>query len=139
MLASPLANWDLSPLHKSLNQFNTLIGKGYCNIQRPCVQLLSNASSTTIGSPGVTLTVMSPICRRCRMPFFIFKITSENELEYLSEEEKYRPAREKVRQLRAAHEAADGATYRMVFANSVGQGEKLLATTEQDGKIIGDD
>ncbi|MEJ2466227.1 MAG: decarboxylase [Candidatus Thiodiazotropha sp.] len=73
------------------------------------------------------------------MPYFIFKISSENELEYLSEEEKYRPAREKVRQLRAAHEAADGATYRMVFANSVGQGEKLLAATEQDDKIIGDD
>ena len=73
------------------------------------------------------------------MPFFIFKISAQNELEYLSEEEKYRPAREKVRSLRAAHEADDGATYRMVFAKSVGQGEKLLAATEHDDKIIGDD
>lgn len=72
------------------------------------------------------------------MPFFIFKISADNEFEYLAEEEKYRPAREKVRALRTADD--DGATtYRMVFASTVGQGEKLLAVTEQDGKIIGDD
>jgi hypothetical protein len=73
------------------------------------------------------------------MPFFIFKISPQNELEYLGEEEKYRTAREKVRALRAAHQAEDGATFRMVFAKTVGQGEKLLAATEQDGRIIGDD
>jgi hypothetical protein len=73
------------------------------------------------------------------MPFFIFKISSANALEYLGEEEKYRQARERVRALRAAHEADDGATFRMIFANSVGQGEKLLASTEKDDKIIGDD
>ena len=73
------------------------------------------------------------------MPFFIFKITAQNELEYLGEEEKYRPAREKVRTLRAAQNAADGTSYRMVFAKSVGQGEKLLTATERDDKIIGDD
>jgi hypothetical protein len=73
------------------------------------------------------------------MPFFIFKISTQNAPEYLGEEEKYRQARERVRALRAAHEADDGATYRMVFATSVGQGEKLLTSTEQDDKIIGDD
>jgi hypothetical protein len=73
------------------------------------------------------------------MPFFIFKISAQNDLEYLDEEEKYRAAREKVRTLRAAPEQEDGTTYRMVFANTVGQGEKLLSATEQDDKIIGDD
>jgi hypothetical protein len=73
------------------------------------------------------------------MPYFIFKITGENELEYLDEEEKYRPAKEKVRALRAAHQSADGTRFRMVFANSVGQGEKLLTSMQQDDKIIGDD
>lgn len=73
------------------------------------------------------------------MPFFIFKISTENELEYLDEEEKYRAAREKVRNLRAAQETDDGTTFRMVFAKTVGQGEKLLSATEQDDKIIGDD
>lgn len=73
------------------------------------------------------------------MPFFIFKISPENELEYLDEEEKYRAAREKVRGLRSTHETNDGTTFRMVFAKTVGQGEKLLSATEQDDKIIGDD
>ncbi|MEJ2455034.1 MAG: decarboxylase [Candidatus Thiodiazotropha sp.] len=73
------------------------------------------------------------------MPFFIFKISPLNKLECLGEEEKYRPAKEKVSALRAAHEADDGTTYRMVFAKSVGQGEKLLTATEQSDKIIGDD
>ncbi|MCU7811910.1 MAG: decarboxylase [Candidatus Thiodiazotropha sp. (ex Notomyrtea botanica)] len=73
------------------------------------------------------------------MPFFVFKIIDENNFEYLGEEEKYRPAREKVRQLRASNESGDGVTYRMVFAKTVGQGEKLLAVTEHDDKIIGDD
>jgi hypothetical protein len=73
------------------------------------------------------------------MPFFIFKISAQNALEYLGEEEKYRQARERVRALRAVHETDDGTTYRMVFANSVGQGEKLLTSTEHDNKIIGDD
>jgi hypothetical protein len=72
------------------------------------------------------------------MPFFIFKISTDNELEYLAEEEKYRPAREKLRALRATN-SDDSTNYRMVFANTVGQGEKLLSVTEQDGKIIGDD
>jgi hypothetical protein len=74
-----------------------------------------------------------------RMPFFIFKIHAENKFEFIAEEEKYRPAREKVRTLRAAIEPDDSTTYRMVFAKTVGQGEKLLATTEHDDKIIGDD
>ncbi|MCU7935507.1 MAG: decarboxylase [Candidatus Thiodiazotropha sp. (ex Dulcina madagascariensis)] len=73
------------------------------------------------------------------MPFFIFKISADNKIEYLDEEEKYRPAREKVRNLRASHAADDGATYRMIFANSVGQGEILLSPSEHDEKIIGDD
>ncbi len=73
------------------------------------------------------------------MPFFIFKISAQNDLEFLDEEEKYRAAREKVRSLRSALEADDGSTYRMVFANTVGQGEKLLSVKEQDDKIIGDD
>ncbi len=73
------------------------------------------------------------------MPFFIFKISAQNDLEYLDEEDKYRAAREKVRRLRAAHEADDGTSFRMVFAKTVGQGEKLLSATEQDDKIIGDD
>lgn len=73
------------------------------------------------------------------MPFFIFKIETDNKTEYVGEEEKFRPARERVRALRAGLEPGDGTTYRMVFANSVGQGQTLLSATERDDKIIGDD
>lgn len=73
------------------------------------------------------------------MPFYIFKVSADNRLEYLDDEEKYKPAKEKVKKLRAAHSTDDGTTYRMVFANSVGQGELLLSTTESSDKVIGDD
>ncbi|MCU7862867.1 MAG: decarboxylase [Candidatus Thiodiazotropha sp. (ex Lucinoma borealis)] len=73
------------------------------------------------------------------MPFFVFKISADNKIEYIDEEEKYRPAREKVKKLRAAHNVDDGTTYRMIFANSIGQGEILLSPTESDNRIIGDD
>jgi hypothetical protein len=73
------------------------------------------------------------------MPFYIFKVSADNSLEYLDEEEKYKPAKEKVNTLRAAHAPDDGTTYRMVFAHSVGQGELLLSPSESSDKVIGDD
>ncbi|MES9831507.1 MAG: decarboxylase [Candidatus Thiodiazotropha sp. DIVDIV] len=74
------------------------------------------------------------------MPFFIFKISPDQTLEYLDEMEKYQSAREKVRSLRASHQEDDGSTYRMVFAKSVGQGEILLTPSNtNEEQIIGDD
>jgi hypothetical protein len=74
------------------------------------------------------------------MPFFIFKIAPDQTLEYLDEIEKYKPAREKVRNLRANQQEDDGTTYRMVFAKTVGQGETLLTPSNNpDDRIIGDD
>jgi hypothetical protein len=73
------------------------------------------------------------------MPFYLFKISTDKSLEYLDEEEKYKPAKERLKNLRAAHGQVDGTTYRMVFANSVGQGELLLSPTESSDKVIGDD
>ena len=73
------------------------------------------------------------------MPFYIFKVAPSGELDYLDVAEKYRPARDKVRELRK-NAASDGeTTYRMIFANSVAQGEKLLTSSAQEDKIIGDD
>jgi hypothetical protein len=71
------------------------------------------------------------------MPFYIFKITPDSQLEHLDEKEKYREAKTAVRKLRAAEEGKVN-TYRMVFAASVGQGEKLLNATKET-RIIGDD
>ncbi|MEW8288943.1 MAG: decarboxylase [Candidatus Thiodiazotropha endolucinida] len=73
------------------------------------------------------------------MPFYIFKVSADNSLEYLDEEEKYKAAKEKVNKLRAALVRSDDTSYRMVFANSVGQGELLFSPTESSERIIGDD
>ena len=73
------------------------------------------------------------------MPFYIFKISPSEELEYIDTEEKYRAARDKVRGLRNAAPAGDGHTFRMIFASTVAQGEKLLSSSNRDDKIIGDD
>lgn len=73
------------------------------------------------------------------MPFYIFKISPSDELEYLDSEEKYRAARNKVRSLRNQTPADENHTYRMIFASTVAQGEKLLTSSAGDDKIIGDD
>ena len=73
------------------------------------------------------------------MPFYIFKISPNEELEYLDSEEKYRSARDKVQALRRAAAENDDHTYRMIFASTVAQGEKLLSSSAKDDKIIGDD
>ncbi|MDJ0807761.1 MAG: decarboxylase [Gammaproteobacteria bacterium] len=73
------------------------------------------------------------------MPFYIFKISPSEELEYIDSEEKYRSARDKVRALRSSAATGDKTTYRMIFASTVAEGEKLLSASEKDDKIIGDD
>ena len=73
------------------------------------------------------------------MPFYIFKIFPNEEIEYISEEEKYRAARDQVRTLRKEIPEGDKSTYRMIFANTVAQGKTLLTTSARDDKIIGDD
>ena len=72
------------------------------------------------------------------MPFFIFKISPDNSLEALGSEEKYRTARDKVRNLRA-DSGGNGSTFRMIFATTEAQGAKLLTSSAQDERVIGDD
>ena len=72
------------------------------------------------------------------MPYYIFKIRPENNMEYIGEEEKYRDAKSRVRSIRAELPKEGDITCRMVHAASVAQGEKLL-TVERDERIIGDD
>ena len=73
------------------------------------------------------------------MPFYIFKISPTEEVEYISMEEKYRPARDQVRALRKEMPEGDKSTYRMIFANTVAQGKTLLTSSARDDIIIGDD
>jgi hypothetical protein len=73
------------------------------------------------------------------MPFYIFKISPSEEIEYINEEEKYRAARDQVRALRKEMPEGDQSTYRMIFANTVAQGKTLLTSSAREDKIIGDD
>jgi hypothetical protein len=73
------------------------------------------------------------------MPYYIFKISPNDELEYLDQDEKYRAARNRVRNIRNQKAADDNSTYRMVFASTVAQAETLLTTTAREDRIIGDD
>ncbi len=73
------------------------------------------------------------------MPYYIFKISPTEEVEYISAEESYRVARDKVRTLRKEISADDTGIYRMIFANTVAQGKTLLTSTSRDDRIIGDD
>ena len=61
------------------------------------------------------------------MPFYILKISHNDELEYLDSAEKYREARDKVRALRSQAQIDENNTYRMIFASTVAKGEKLLS------------
>ena len=72
------------------------------------------------------------------MPFYIFKISPDKTLQPMGSEEKYRAARDRVRVLRA-ESADDGSTYRMAFASTEAQGAKLLTSTANEDRVIGDD
>jgi len=73
------------------------------------------------------------------MPLYIFKISPSDELEYVDEKEKYRQARDRVKALRKDNPIGSDATYRMIFASTVAQGEILLTSSARDDRIIGDD
>jgi hypothetical protein len=73
------------------------------------------------------------------MPYYIFKISPTEEVEYIDTKDKYRAARDMVRALRNDLPEQDKSTYRMIFANTVAQGKTLLTASARDDRIIGDD
>ena len=70
------------------------------------------------------------------MPFYIFKISPSDGPEYIDMEEKYRPAREKIRTLRKEDPADSDSSYRMIYANTVAQGETLYRISKQFGVSV---
>lgn len=73
------------------------------------------------------------------MPYFVFRISPPRTLTHLDTMERYRDARERVRGLRGKGEEGSGTNdYRMVFAKSQGEAERLLATP-RDERVIGED
>ena len=61
------------------------------------------------------------------MPYFVYRILSPKNLEYVDVKTGYQDAKALVRGLRAEQSADDNATIRMVFAKTSGEAEKLLS------------
>jgi hypothetical protein len=72
------------------------------------------------------------------MPYFVYKITPPLTLSYLDTKEKYKDARAMVRELRQEQTSGADVEFRMVFAKSQGEAEKLLSTP-RDERVIGED
>jgi hypothetical protein len=72
------------------------------------------------------------------MPYFIFKISHANRLDYLDMAQDYQQARSKVRQLRAEHSTDEQVDYRLIFANQRAEAEALLSRP-RDHRVIGED
>jgi len=72
------------------------------------------------------------------MPYFIYKIEEPMRLTHLGTEDKYKEARSQIRQLRQEATTTAGIEYRMMFAKSQTEAERLLATP-RDERVIGDD
>ncbi|MCC7277508.1 MAG: hypothetical protein IT487_04215 [Chromatiaceae bacterium] len=73
------------------------------------------------------------------MPYFIYRKT-ENPLTlaHIATQQAYQEAKEMVRTLRQEHPLTGDAAYRMIFAKSMGEAERLLSTP-RDERVIGED
>lgn len=72
------------------------------------------------------------------MPYFIYKIEEPMRLTHLGTEDKYKEARARIRHLRQDDPTAAGDEYRMMFAKSQTEAERLLSTPRDD-RVIGED
>lgn len=72
------------------------------------------------------------------MPYYIYQIPQDKQLECLEKHDNYRKARDQVRQLRAALNQDDSALIRLIHAGTEAEAERLLLTPRQ-APIEGDD
>jgi len=72
------------------------------------------------------------------MPYFVYRVNSPKQLEYVDNKNEYRAAKELVRNLRSEQQNAAPGTVRMIFAKTRGEAEKLLSAP-RDGRVIGED
>ncbi len=72
------------------------------------------------------------------MPYFVYKITPPLTLTYLDTKDRYPEARAMVRSLRQQRPEGDLTQYRLIFAKSQLEAERLLSTP-RDERVIGED
>ena len=73
------------------------------------------------------------------MPYFIYKKTETPlSLSHIETLDVYEEAKDLVRRLRQRHPLDQNTAYRMIFAKSMGEAERLLSTP-RDERVIGED
>ncbi|WP_089724456.1 hypothetical protein [Candidatus Thiosymbion oneisti] len=72
------------------------------------------------------------------MPYFVYKISPPSLLTHIGTEDRYQNARAWVRRLRREQPSEAVFQYRMAFANSQAEAEKLLSKP-RDERVIGED
>jgi hypothetical protein len=72
------------------------------------------------------------------MPFFVYRVQPENQLEHIETFENYREAKVKVNQLRKSEPEDSEDIIRMIHATNRSNAEKLILAP-RDERIIGDE
>jgi len=72
------------------------------------------------------------------MPYYVYKVLPSLRLTWIETKSQYRDARTLVRRLRQEQTSDEDAEYRMIFASSTAEAEKLLSRP-RDGRVIGED
>ncbi|MCB1759459.1 MAG: hypothetical protein KDI68_06720 [Gammaproteobacteria bacterium] len=72
------------------------------------------------------------------MPYFVYQIAEDKQLEMLEKHEKYREARTRVRELRAEQPEGSGELIRLIHAGTQMEAERLLLTP-REVPVEGDD
>jgi hypothetical protein len=72
------------------------------------------------------------------MPYFVYLVAEDKQLQMLEKHEKYREARERVRELRKQQEKGSTELIRLIHAGSQLEAERLLLTP-REVPVEGDD
>ncbi|MCB1851637.1 MAG: hypothetical protein KDI83_12810 [Gammaproteobacteria bacterium] len=72
------------------------------------------------------------------MPYFVYQISEDKKLQCLDSIDKYRDARNKVRNLRSQQTNSDTALIRLIHASNQLEAERLLLTPRET-PVEGDD
>lgn len=72
------------------------------------------------------------------MPYFVYQISEDKQLQYIDRIEEYRDARNHVRQLRSEQSKEDRSLIRLIHASNQLEAERLLLT-HRAPPVEGDD
>jgi len=72
------------------------------------------------------------------MPYYVYKVFSQHQVEYVEDHAGYRDARESARDMRKALPTEADHRVKIIFAKNAGEAERLL-TEEREPMPMGDD